>query len=170
MATLSLFAPSVSAPSLPPFTTLLIKGAYPPSSPLHFCISHLKSSLLPLDRQRVLFLTPDRQVFASALQDFNDGWLVENTMKGEFAQLFSKIDIQYAFRRYLVQGRERLNNAISYPPTAKHWLLLLSVMRPIASSMTTTHKLAVLPHTPSMIVLHEPSVYFTSSDQTSPYV
>ncbi|KAI5115921.1 hypothetical protein M0805_005352 [Coniferiporia weirii] len=128
--------------SLPSFESLLIKGAYPPSASIHLCISHLQSFVHSAEPASVLFLTPSRQSFATVLQDYNDGWLTGHAATGAVARLLSKINIYY-------------------PPSAAHWLLLLSSLKPPSA---LSSKLAVLPHIPSLIVLHEPSAYFLSSE------
>lgn len=79
-------------PTLPPFETLLVKGPYFPSAPLHLCLSHLRSE--PHAR-KALVLTPRRQAFAAALEEFNDQWLTTHSGKGEIADLLSKTDVLY---------------------------------------------------------------------------
>ncbi|KAH8119615.1 hypothetical protein DFH11DRAFT_457780 [Phellopilus nigrolimitatus] len=133
-----------SGSSLPPFKSILIKGAYAPSAPIHLCVSHLQ--IAEDTSEKILFLTPNRQSFAASLQDFNDGWLAEHAVTGTTAKLLSKVDIYY-------------------PPSTAHWLLLLSLFKPLSNSTASTSRLAVLPYTPSLLVLHEPSAYFLVSDQ-----
>ncbi|KAL5524104.1 hypothetical protein ACEPAG_8277 [Sanghuangporus baumii] len=125
--------------SLPSFNSLLVKGPYPPSAPIHLCISHLRDNA-----GKVLFLSPSRQALASSLQDFNDEWLNINATKGQHLALLSRIDI-------------------FYPPSTAHWLLLLSLFKPLSSSSTSLNK-TVLPSSPALIVLHEPSAYFLSAE------
>lgn len=88
----SLFCPP--SPPLPQFSTLLIKGNYPPSAPFHLCVSHLKASSHA--HGRVLFLSPNREVLAAALEDYGDGWMTAHCMTGAYAALFSRIDMLYA--------------------------------------------------------------------------
>ncbi|KAL5528089.1 hypothetical protein ACEPAF_7225 [Sanghuangporus sanghuang] len=125
--------------SLPSFNSLLVKGPYPPSAPIHLCVSHLRDNA-----GNALFLSPNRQSLASLLQDFNDKWLNINATKGEYLALLSRIDIYY-------------------PPSTAHWLLLLSLFKPLSGSSTSLNK-TVLPSSPSLIVLHEPSAYFLSAE------
>lgn len=88
----SLFCPQ--GPTLPQFSTLLIKGTYPPSAPIHLCVSHLKASSRA--QGRALFLTPNREALAAALEDYGDGWMSAHCMTGAYAALFSRIDMLYA--------------------------------------------------------------------------
>lgn len=77
---------------------------------------------------------------------------------------------KYVVRTELAQAPMRPALIIvshSYPPTAKHWLLLLSLFRPLENAAGTPHSIAVLPHAPSIIVLHEPSSYFLASESQS---
>lgn len=77
---------------------------------------------------------------------------------------------RYVVRTELAQEPRRPALIIvlhSYPPTAKHWLLLLSLFRPLESATGKPHNIAMLPHAPSIIVLHEPSSYFLASDAQS---
>lgn len=85
----SLF-PSPPGPSLPSFNSLLVRGPYPPSAPLHLCLSHIQANA-----GNVLFLSPSRQAFATPLQDFNDQWLTTNAAKGQHLNLLSRVQIQY---------------------------------------------------------------------------
>ncbi len=50
-------------------------------------------------RSGVVVLSSSRQAFASALEEFNDGWLLENAMTGDYAPLLSKINILYEEKR-----------------------------------------------------------------------
>lgn len=99
----SLFCPQ--GPTLPQFSTLLIKGNYPPSAPIHLCVSHLKASSRA--QGRALFLTPNREVLAAALEDYGDGWMTAHCMTGAYAALFSSIDMLYAPSSHRNLGDQR---------------------------------------------------------------
>ncbi|TDL26202.1 hypothetical protein BD410DRAFT_784267 [Rickenella mellea] len=129
---------------LPSFRTLLIKGPYSASSPLHLCLSHLESR----SASRALILTPSRDAFTASLEEFNDHWLLKHSGTGKTSSLLSKI-------------------TIFYPPTPAHWLLLLSSLIPLQSHPNSAPLLAALPTIPSLIVLHEPSSFFLGTDDTS---
>lgn len=79
------------------------------------------------------------------------------------------LEDRYVVRTGLRQKprRQALIFLHSYPPSAKHWLLLLSLFRPLQNSTDAPYNIAMLPHAPSIIVLHEPSSYFLTSDSQS---
>jgi hypothetical protein len=83
------FHPLIDHP-LPQFNSLLIKGPYPASSPLTLAISHLKHND---GRGDVVLLTPSRERFACALQEFNDAWLTSNALTGACIPYLSRIKI-----------------------------------------------------------------------------
>ncbi|KLO05522.1 hypothetical protein SCHPADRAFT_946847 [Schizopora paradoxa] len=140
-------------PSLPPFETLLIRGPYPPSAPIHLSISHLKTLenddevVASRRTSGVVMLSPNRQAFTSTLEDFNDGWLTSNAMTGNYASLLSKVNIYY-------------------PPTPTHWMLLLSLMKPLSKAPHPL-KHGLLKTAPSLLILHEPSTYFLEAGSSS---
>ena len=158
--------PSFS-PALPPFDTLLVKGSYHPSAPIHLCISHLQSN--PDTAAKVLFLSSSQHSLTSSLEVFNESWLAEHALTGTFAPLLSRIDISYGLIHVGIKFTV-LTDSHSYPPSTVHWLSFLSLLRPASTSLRVPHRLAVLPHTVSLIVLHEPSAYFFSSSGFEMYV
>lgn len=81
----SLF-PQPGAPFLPQFKTLLVKGAYHPSAPVHLALSHLTDSL---DRE-ALIITPVRQL---ALQQYSDDWLTVNSGYGSVASISARVKL-----------------------------------------------------------------------------
>lgn len=95
----------LQGPTLPQFSTLLIKGTYFPSAPIHLCVSHLKASSHA--QGRALFLTPNREVLAAALEDYGDGWMTTHCMTGAYAALFSRIDMLYAPSSHRNPGDQR---------------------------------------------------------------
>ena len=88
---------------LPPFQTLLLKGEYHPSAPLHLCLSALRSTttssnndddtITSDERDGALLLTPSRDAFSKTLQAFKDGWIEEDAMKGKNAALLARVKI-----------------------------------------------------------------------------
>ena len=95
---MSLLPPNMSLNNsfqLPNFVNMLIKGPYPPSAPIYLSASFLKKSAPEnqITRKRVLFLSSDRENLSKALQDYNDVWLTENSMKGDYASIFKCINI-----------------------------------------------------------------------------
>lgn len=65
----SLFPPHF--PQLPDFQSLLVRGQYHPSAPIHLLLSH--GFKHPEDK--AVFLTPHRESFRNALIELNDQWL-----------------------------------------------------------------------------------------------
>ncbi len=90
--TLRLF-PELSPLILPDFNSLYISGNYPPSSPLHLCISQAQSSTQDRGRRRVLLVTKSREDFIRQLSRFNDAWLNTNSGFGQYAEALANIDI-----------------------------------------------------------------------------
>ena len=83
------------SPTLPDFTTLLLKGPYHASAPIHPCLSHLANR----PESRAVLLTPSRENFVAALRDFNDDWLNECGGYGAVSQVLSRVDVLFVFIR-----------------------------------------------------------------------
>ena len=81
------------SPTLPEFTTLLLKGPYHASAPIHLCLTHLASR----PGQRAVLLTPSRDNFVAALRDLNDDWLNECGGYGAVSQVLSRVDVLSVF-------------------------------------------------------------------------
>jgi hypothetical protein len=86
------------SPVLPEFTTLLLKGPYHASAPIHLCLTHLASR----PGQRAVLLTPSRDNFVAALRDLNDDWLNECGGYGAVSQVLSRVDVLSVF--FLIRG------------------------------------------------------------------
>jgi hypothetical protein len=83
------------SPTLPDFTTLLLKGPYHASAPIHLCLTHLANR----PGSRAVLLTPSRENFVAALRDFNDDWLNECGGYGAVSQVLSRVDVLFVFIR-----------------------------------------------------------------------
>lgn len=81
------------SPTLPGFTTLLLKGPYHASAPIHLCLTHLASR----PGARAILLTPSRDYFIAALRDLNDDWLNECGGYGAVSQVLSRVDVLSVF-------------------------------------------------------------------------
>jgi hypothetical protein len=81
------------SPTLPKFTTLLLKGPYHASAPIHLCLTHLANR----PGSRAVLLTPSRENFVAALRDFNDDWLNECGGYGAVSQVLSRVDVLFVF-------------------------------------------------------------------------
>src|SRR5579863_6881652 len=77
------------SPTLPAFTTLLLKGPYHASAPIHLCLTHLASR----PGSRAVLLTPSRDNFVAALRDLNDDWLNECGGYGTVSEVLSRVDV-----------------------------------------------------------------------------
>ena len=78
-------------PTLPEFTTLLLKGPYHASAPIHLCLTHLANR----PGSRAVLLTPSRENFVAALRDFDDDWLNECGGYGAVTQVLSRVDVLF---------------------------------------------------------------------------
>lgn len=99
-----------------------------------------------------IIVTPSRQKFTIALQEYNDGWLAANSGLGAITCLSSRVKL-------------------FYPPTPAHLCLLLSMFQISTESGDENgswHSKTTLPILPSLFVLHEPSLYFLSRDDLQP--
>lgn len=79
------------SPTLPDFTTLLLKGPYHASAPIHLCLTHLANR----PGSRAVLLTPSRENFVASLRDFNDDWLNECGGYGAVSQVLSRVDVLF---------------------------------------------------------------------------
>lgn len=76
-------------PELPEYQSLLLKGPYHASAPVHLLLSH---ALTNPDAKAIL-LTPSRVSFKDALVDLNDEWLDHNSGHGRVASASRGTDI-----------------------------------------------------------------------------
>ncbi|KAJ7498625.1 hypothetical protein FB451DRAFT_1202553 [Mycena latifolia] len=125
-----------SGPELPDFKSLVVKGTYHPSAPIHLALSH--AARFP--DTRTLLITPSREAIAVALQNYNDDWVQLHSGEGKSLELSSSI-------------------TVFYPPSPAHFAFLMSMLstddQSPSFSATTT-----LDRPPSLIILHELSAYF----------
>ncbi|KAJ3514342.1 hypothetical protein NMY22_g14765 [Coprinellus aureogranulatus] len=127
---------------LPEFGSLLVTGPYHASAPIHLALSYARVS----PESRPLLLSPSRTALKDTLADLNDGWLAANARCGRMVDAVSRIDMLY-------------------PPTPVHLSMLLSMLRRPSNGDDTlepemnprTIRLAL----PGLVILHEPSLYFT---------
>lgn len=138
----SIFPPNSSAKPLPDFASLVIQGPYPPSAPLHLCLSHLTTGP---QTNKALLISPSNKHLSSTLDEYNDAWLGEHAGHGSVAEHLHQIDI-------------------FYPPTHKHLRLLLARLRtfstPGVDGDTETDMKVCVARVPTLVVLHELSRYF----------
>lgn len=83
-------------PELSSAKTLLIKGDYPPSAPIHFCISHLSRHVD--DEGTAVFITPSKEAFVRTLVAYNDRWLGKYGGSGRVAASLSRVKALFVTR------------------------------------------------------------------------
>ncbi|EJF61299.1 hypothetical protein DICSQDRAFT_61140 [Dichomitus squalens LYAD-421 SS1] len=66
---ISFFPPP--CPQLPEFQTLLVRGTYHASAPVHLLLSHCSGT----PGARAICLTPQREPFTNALVELKDQWI-----------------------------------------------------------------------------------------------
>lgn len=72
--------------------SLLIKGEYHPSAPIHFCISHLSHVS---EEGTAVFITPSKESFVQTLVAYNDRWLGKYGGIGETAAKLSRVKVLF---------------------------------------------------------------------------
>lgn len=80
--------PSLS-PTLPDFETLLFKGSFHASAPVHFCYSYV----LAHDISKAVLLAPSRAHFVHALKSYKDEWMSEHGGDGLTCKAASRVDV-----------------------------------------------------------------------------
>ncbi|KAI6162956.1 hypothetical protein EDD17DRAFT_1570361 [Pisolithus thermaeus] len=120
----------------PQFKALLIHGAYPQSVPIHVSLSVAQC-------ERALLISPSRQSLIRDLGSCDDGWLRSSSGLGTISSISSRV-------------------RIFYPPTPKHVVALLSLLRCRDDDNATdaTEPKVTVDSAPSLLILHEPSAYF----------
>ncbi|KAJ7774108.1 hypothetical protein B0H14DRAFT_2474877 [Mycena olivaceomarginata] len=131
-----------SGPALPACKSLVVKGPYHPSAPIHLALSH--SANFP--DTCILMITPSRETMATALREHNDDWMSAHAGQGNVLQLSSC-------------------TTVFYPPSPAHFAYLVSVLTTDHQSQNST---AILDQTPSLVVLIELSAYFLADVETNP--
>jgi len=79
-------------PELPFAKSLLVKGDYHPTAPIHFCVSHL--SRVGAEDTAVL-ITPSKEAFVQTLVAYNDRWLGKYGGSGEVAAKLSQVKVLF---------------------------------------------------------------------------
>ncbi|KAJ7129368.1 hypothetical protein C8R44DRAFT_776629 [Mycena epipterygia] len=129
-----------SGPELPDFRSLVVKGAYHPSAPVHLALSNAAKC----PETRTLLITPSRQAMADALRDYNDEWISVHSGRGNVLELSSCI-------------------TVFYPPSPAHFAYLMTMLSTDDQS-PSLHPTTTLDRPPSLVILHELSAYFLPDD------
>ncbi|EPQ59368.1 hypothetical protein GLOTRDRAFT_34556 [Gloeophyllum trabeum ATCC 11539] len=86
----SFFPSSWPREDLPDFSTLLVKGLYHASAPIHLCLTHVAQ----YSTAKAILIAPSREAFVRDLQDLDDEWLSSFAGHGRIAGLSSRIEVQ----------------------------------------------------------------------------
>ncbi len=78
-------------PQLPDYRSLLVKGLYHASAPVHLLLSHNTDD----PEARAIFLTPRRDAIKNDLIDLNDAWISEYSGRGRNAAAAQRIETLY---------------------------------------------------------------------------
>ncbi len=150
------------SPTLPEFTTLLLRGPYHASAPVHLCLTHLANR----PGSRAVLLTPSRENFVTALRNFNDDWLNECGGYGAVSQALSRVDVLFvSFAVHKTRHGLKSVHQPSYPPTALQASIVLSMLRD-ARPETAPSQLEIA--SPCLVLLHEFSSYFLDGETSGP--
>lgn len=82
------FFPS-SGPTLPDFRTLLVKGNYHASAPIHLSLSYVHAH----DAAKVLLISPSRARFMTEMKQLRDSWTNEHGGDGQVARAANRIEL-----------------------------------------------------------------------------
>ena len=77
------------APTLLEFSTLLVKGDYHASAPIHLALSYVHAH----DAGKVLILAPSRARFTAEIKQVKDRFLVEQGGTGRVAKASRKVEM-----------------------------------------------------------------------------
>lgn len=75
--------------TLPDFNTLLIKGDYHASAPIHLALSYAQVN----DVAKILLLAPSRARFTAKVKESNDGFLNDCGGSGRVASAARKVEM-----------------------------------------------------------------------------
>ncbi|KAL0949598.1 hypothetical protein HGRIS_009645 [Hohenbuehelia grisea] len=143
---LSLFPPLHDLELLvPECRTLLVKGPYHASAPIHLALSSVRHS----QESTVLIISSSRVNIVRELQCYKDQWISSVSGTGRSMALAANIQLMY-------------------PTTPAHLALLLSMIH--ASDPTgdvSWHSKSTFSNPPSLVILHELSSYFLPELGTS---
>ncbi|KAJ7639106.1 hypothetical protein FB45DRAFT_695854, partial [Roridomyces roridus] len=133
-----------SGPQLPDFDSMVVKGSYHPSAPIHCALSNASS----FPDTQTLLVTPSRESISSALQNYNDDWIVRHSGEGNVLDLSSRI-------------------TVLYPPSPAHFSFLMSMLS-IDDNLSSINVATTLVRPPSLLILHELSAYFYPDFEANP--
>lgn len=148
-------------PELPSAKTLLIKGDYHPSAPVHFCISHLSQTN---DEDTAVFITPSKESFVQTLVSYNDRWLGEHGGNGDLAKKLVRVKVLFVAQTLPDDWISEMRDVSSYPMTVHQLAVLLSVLHYPSSGNPELDPKVVLSAPPTLIILHDVSSLFLSPE------
>ncbi|KAK7054147.1 hypothetical protein R3P38DRAFT_3386287 [Favolaschia claudopus] len=133
-----------AGPVLPEFKSLIVKGLYHPSAPIHLALSHCDK--FP-NGTRVLIVAPSRETTVTALQEHNDDWMSLHAGTGNTLRLASC-------------------TTVYYPPSPAHLAYLFSMLT--TDVQRIQNPATILDQTPSLVILLELSAYFLPDVHSNP--
>ncbi|KAJ7044639.1 hypothetical protein C8F04DRAFT_1350910 [Mycena alexandri] len=139
-----------SGPPLPAFQSLLIKGPYHPSAPIHLALSHAATFPATSSQAatRILLITPSRETIAAALREHNDDWIGTHSGRGDVLQLSAC-------------------TTVFYPASAAHFSFLVEMLT-TATDARRNNATTILEQAPSLVVLIGLSAYFLEDVEMNP--
>ncbi|KAJ3556938.1 hypothetical protein NM688_g1748 [Phlebia brevispora] len=134
-----------AGPSLPSFKSLLIKGRYHASAPIHLCLSE---ALRP-ECTKVILVVASRAALTASLTHLRDEWIKVHGGEGRIAGAAMKVEVLY-------------------PPTPAHLNLLLSLFHEsLSGEEDLLHEKTTFPTTPSLLVLCDLASYFLDIEEAT---
>lgn len=150
-----------SKDELPHFQSLLVMNfGRLPLAPIHLCCSYAAA----YPARKVVLLAPSRDAMIKKLTDCNDTWIKESSDRGRQKGLARNVSV--LFVRFWTRAETSSYTSFSYPPSCKHLMLLLSLLRkPLSADDRDLEMKTTLSSEPSLIVLYNISSFF-ESEQT----
>ena len=78
-------------PQLPEFQSLVVRGSFHASAPIHLLLSHT----IDKPEARAIFLTPRRDFLKNALVELNDQWISQHSGTGKHCAAAQRTQILY---------------------------------------------------------------------------
>ncbi|PPQ99918.1 hypothetical protein CVT24_009599 [Panaeolus cyanescens] len=148
---------------LPDSKSLLVTGPFHASAPVHFAYSSRSENR----DARIVLIASSQSALQRSLKDFDDEWLSAHSATGQFMDWASDVKILYMIYLLTCAITMLMEFSGSYPPSAAHLCLLLSMFHTLKGNEIPEEEWLVKNlqslEPPSLIILCEPSSYFVSS-------
>lgn len=147
---------------LPDCKTLLVTGPFHASAPIHFAYTTYSENL----DARIVIIAPSQTALQKSLKDFDDEWVASRSATGRFMDWASNVKILYLAPPVLLLMTNLMVYLCSYPPSAAHLCLLLSMFHTLKPNEVPGEDWLVKNmqslEPPSLIIVCELSSYFTN--------